>query len=632
MNKELQKLLLSKEEYVIEATLNKNLVGQLARNYDTGLLNILQSNESVKNHFFTETEGGLVFKLEVFLQFLNNKAFLPDSYTIYKQKIGLANKGEVDLLSQNKEVVLNWPYKDCVLEGGQNKEEVKRQEIFFNEILAPTEINRLLDNKVYVNFKMYDENGEHVLSEIPEESNLVIKGNNLLVLENLKSKFHDGIRLIYIDVPYFFNKTKEIDAFKYNSNFKMSTWLVFLKNRLQAARKLLKDNGSIWIHVGENGMHALKLMADEIFGADHFVGTIPRKTRNGKSDVPFNMSQDFDWILVYTRGDEGDEIVGRQVERKYIETPDFPGRPWRTADLTKQTTIQQRPNSDFTMINPKTGKEYPVNPKRSWAVAKDTFLEWYDKGGIGFPDDYEFMNGNRPFRRVFKDEDDAKAKASAVYSDFLMKLVDGETLNKQGNDEIDELFGRDGFDYAKPEKLMMEIIKIASNEGDYVLDFFSGSGTTAAVAHKLGRKYIAIEQMDYISTVIVPRLQKVIEGEQGGVSAEVDWQGGGSFVYCEIKNDAQDFVNRIDEAETTKRLVELFELAKKSSFISYRVDPKKLKASEFEKLTFAEQKQLLREIIDNNNLYVNYSDIDDTSYGISDEDKALNRQFYGDGE
>src|SRR5699024_11361356 len=126
--------------------------------------------------------------------------------------------------------------------------------------------------------------------------------------------------------PYYFQDLKEYDAFKYNSNFKLSTWLVFLKNRLQIAKKLLADDGSVWVHVGEEGMHYLKILMDDIFGAGKFVGTIPRKTREGKNDVPFNFSQDFDFILVYTRGNKSDAILNRKINRKYIETPDFPGR------------------------------------------------------------------------------------------------------------------------------------------------------------------------------------------------------------------------------------------------------------------------------------------------------------------
>ena len=631
MKAELSNLLMNVEEFVVNGALNKNKLSELARKYDSRLLNLLMKEENVRNHFFTTLEDGvLVFKKDVFLQFLNNKEFLPDSYTAYKTKIGLGNDNG-DYLSENNDVVLNFPYKDCILEGGQTKEDAKRQELFFNKSLAPNEINRLLDNKVLTNFKRYDKDGEHEVENIEDTDNLIIKGNNLIALHSIKKRYAGKVKLIYIDVPYYFKKNIG-DSFKYNSNFKMSTWLVFLKNRLEVAKELLHEQGSIWIHTGEDGMHYLKVLCDSIFGKDKFIGTLPRKIRDGKSDVPFNFSQDFDWILVYTKAAENQAIVGRKIERKYYTTPDFPNRPWRTADLTKQTTIKERPNSDFMMINPKTGRQYPVNPKRSWAVSKSTFEDWYQKGGIGFPDDYEFMKGDKPFRRVFKDEDIKNNKLSYVSSDILVKnfvynlLVN--TKNKVGNVEITELFTRDDFSYAKPEKLIETILNVTTAEGDIILDFFMGSGTTQAVAHKMNRQYIGIEQMDYIETVSVERLKKVIAGEQGGISKDVEWQGGGSFVYCELKNDAQDFLNKVENALSSEELVELLEKVKKSSFLSYRVDAKKLHKEEFNNLSLFEQKQLLVELIDQNNLYVNYSDINDVDNNISEKEKQLNTIFY----
>ena len=154
----------------------------------------------------------------------------------------------------------------------------------------------------------------------------------------------------------------------------MSSWLVFMKERLLMAKRLLKKGGTIWISIGEDGMHYLKVLSDDIFGAEHFVGTIPRRTRSGKSDVPFNFSQDFDWILAYTNIADDEKVVGRKVERKYFETPDYPGEPWRLADLTSQQPASKRPNSYFTMIDPKTGKEYPASEKRTWAAVSYTHL------------------------------------------------------------------------------------------------------------------------------------------------------------------------------------------------------------------------------------------------------------------
>lgn len=200
MKKELEKLLLQHEGFLVEGILNKNKLSELARKYDEKLLNILMKEEKIKNHFFSKLEEGiLVFKKDVFLQFLNNKEFLPDSFTAYKTKIGLGNK-DGSLLSENHDIVLNFPYKDCILEGGQTKEDAKRDEIFFNETLAPSEITRLLDEKVFTNFKRYDKEGEQEVREIKDNDNLIIKGNNLVVLHNLKKRYAGKVKCIYIEI------------------------------------------------------------------------------------------------------------------------------------------------------------------------------------------------------------------------------------------------------------------------------------------------------------------------------------------------------------------------------------------------------------------------------------------------
>lgn len=197
MKKELENLLSQHEEFLVEGVLNKNKLSELARKYDAKLLNVLMREEKIKNHFFSELEEGiLVFRKDVFLQFLNNKEFLPDSFTAYKTKIGLGNN-DGSLLSENHDIVLNFPYKDCILEGGQTKEDAKRDEIFFNETLAPLEITRLLDDKALTNFKRYDKNGVHGVKELKENDNLIIKGNNLVVLHSLKKKYAGKVKCIY---------------------------------------------------------------------------------------------------------------------------------------------------------------------------------------------------------------------------------------------------------------------------------------------------------------------------------------------------------------------------------------------------------------------------------------------------
>ncbi|MDU2583616.1 MAG: site-specific DNA-methyltransferase, partial [Anaerococcus hydrogenalis] len=445
-------------------------------------------------------------------------------------------------------------------------------------------------------------------------------------------KYKGQIQMIYIDVPYYFNDTKEYDAFKYNSNFSFSTWLTFIKNRVELARELLTESGTLWFHVGEDGMHYVKTILDEIFGKEKFVGTMPRKTREGKNDVSFNFSQDFDFILIYTMGNKDDSVIRRKIQRSYIETDDFPGRPWRRGDIRQQKNYQERPNSYFDMVNPKTGKVYPVNKNSVWRVTKDTFDDWYKKGYIGFPDDYEFMTGEIPFRRSFKDEDEIRdlENGSSVFSDYILKEFVEQLMGK-GKTAKKDIVNNEDFKYAKPESLLKSIIEISTKEDDIILDFFLGSGTTAAVSHKMRRHYIGIEQMNYINDLTIERLKKVIEGEQGGISKSVNWQGGGSFVYCELLEDNESLVNELEKAENTDQVKIVLNKAIDNGKLIPSILPSDLKVNEddFDKLSLDDQKNLVMELLNKNQLYVNLSDIDDEDYKVSEADKAFTRSFYG---
>lgn len=631
---ELEQLLRMNSRYCMDdGRLLKNQIVEDALSIQPLLVKELLGNEKMKKVFFTDVEGVMVFDKIKFQRFVSDTQFLGGSYTMFKNKIGLANENG-RFVSESREVVLSWPYKDCMLEGGQTKEDAKRNEVFWNETLAPDEVNRLTEPKVFSNFKRYDKEGEHQVDHLSDNDNLIIKGNNLLALHSLKKKYAGQVKLIYIDPPYYFRKKLSTDTFKYNSNFHLSTWLTFMRDRLECAKHLLAPSGTIWIHMGDEGMHYLKLVADQVFGINHFIGTLPRRTRNGKSDVPFNFSQDFDWLLVYTNVEESQAVMGRAVERKYYTTEDYPGKPWRLADLTKQTTSKERENSFFTMVDPKTGKEYPPSEKRTWCITKETFDSHYKRGYIVFPDDYDFLKITKPYSRKFKYEDEANGKLSSIISDcqiqqFLKSLL-YDCKNEIGNNEINDLFGRDEFDYAKPENLIKIIMEAVTNEGDLVMDFFSGSGTTVAVAHKLGRKYIGCEQIDHQIELTVNRLNEVICGEQGGVSKSIGWQGGGSFVYCELSKANGKFADEIENAETTGQLMDIWNRMKATDYLNYKVDVKEVDANvaDFEGLNLDDQKRFLIECLDKNLLYVPLSDIDSNEYGVTDEDKRLTREFY----
>ena len=642
MKKELEQLLMGQPEYLIDGKLNKNRLSELARKYDAKLLSLLMSNSLVKEQFFVtivvNSEQTYVFQLEKFLQFLNNKEFLPDSFTAYKTKIGLATP-DGRYLSENHDVVLNFPYKDCVLEGGQTKDDAKRQEVFFNETLAPTEINRLLDKKVLTNFKRYDSDGEHEVDELKDTDNLIIKGNNLIALHSLKKRFAGKVKLIYLDPPY----NTGSDSFGYNDNFTRSTWLTFMKNRLEVAKELLVDDGLIFIHidvsransnniVGTGMQPYMHILLDEVFEAKNYIATLHWKKKKQPSFLS-RVAGVMETIIVFAKNEqkikklsiEGSSDLTKRVDNasnKPSKRTISAGILYQGNDIDtiikagtyKNRTMETTFLDDVIIHNRRTQNSVEVIAQ--WRTSQENIENYVTQ-------DLLYITASNTFRRYATESEKGKPKA---ITDLLLDW--GQ--NQDATDEMKKLFDNKIFSTPKPEKLLENIIKSHTKESDIVLDFFMGSATTQAVAHKMNRQYIGIEQMDYIKTVSVERLKKVIDGEQGGISKNVNWHGGGSFVYAELKNDAQDFKDAIVEATSTEQLLELFEIAKKSSFLSYRIDPKKLKSEEFKELSFAEQKQLLAEIIDKNNLYVNYADIDDVDYHISEHDKKLNRQFYGE--
>ena len=600
---------------------------------DHNLIRLLLSDPEIKSTFFDEIEGHWVFNHNTFIDYINEKNFLANSYTQFRNKIGLNVDGK--FLPERGEVSLVWPYKDCVLEGGQTKEEEKRKEIFFNETLAQDEINRMFDPKVLTNWKRHTTEGEQDVTDILRDENdtirenLIIKGNNLIALHTLKQQFRGQVKLIYIDPPY----NTGSDSFGYNDSFNHSSWLTFMRNRLEVARDFLKDDGIILIHIDDQEMHYLKLVADEIFGRDNFIATVPRKTRSGKSDVPYKLSQDFDWMLMYTKGaSKKDNLFQRDVSRRYYKTSDFPNNEWRLSDLTTQRTIHERPNSNFTLVNPRNGEGFPVNPNRCWGITKDSVDEYLKHKKIVFPGDYDFLNIKRPAMRVFKSED--IGKAAYVSSDFLNQVMDEllkNMVNRKGTDEIVEIFGRKAFSYPKNELLMKRIIEYTTKETDIVLDFHLGSGTTAAVAHKMGRQYIGIEQMDYAETLLVERLNEVIAGEQGGISKSVKWQGGGDFIYCELMQYNQTYMDKIQVAQSSEALVALWRDIAENSFLNWYVNAEFPEEAVNDLIAIGDleaQKHLLAELLDKNQLYVNLSEIEDADFDVSEADKLLNGVLY----
>ncbi len=634
---DLKNLLQKDERLVSNGELLKNKTIELALKMDKGLIELLLSDKQMKEVFFTEVGKATIFDKDKFIKFISNKSFLPDSYTAFKNKIGLTENDEY--ISKKKEVVLSWPYKDCVLEGGMTKEDQKRNEIFWNETLAPDEISRLLEPKVFTNAKRIDKKGEHKSEKFKTDKNgdikdnLIIKGNNLLALHSLKKRFAGKVKLIYIDPPYNTGN----DSFKYNDSFNHSTWLTFMKNRLEVAKVLLRNDGVIFISIDDNEQAYLKVLCDQIF-ENNFVASIATITNPAGRDYG-GIAKTNDYLLLYTKK-EDTELNWVNVEKEFPyrdEKGEFELRELRNRNI--RFNIGNRPNLFYPFyLNPKNQDEndfYEISlenkkgwievlPKKSQNI--QTVWRWgKERAGKFLNTEIVGKKSNDGNYRIMEKYREKKQMARSVWAEK-------EIRNEMGTLHIKRLFGEKVFDYPKSEFLLKKIIEIGSNEGDFVLDFFSGSGSFGAVAHKMGRQYILIEQMENHIRISRQRLKKVIAGEQinGGISKSVHWEGGGDFVYLELMKWNENFVEKIQKAKTKEELRKLWETMKEKAFLSYKVDVKTIdeNAKDFKDLSIEDQKRFLLECLDENHLYVNYSEIDDEEYGVSEKDKRLNKEFY----
>ena len=572
---------------------NKNLKINVIKDYaDNGnakLLEPLLKNPQTKKAFFTPILDSFVFNTAKFKEFLEYSSAC-NSYSKYLgQKIGLY-MGDSSLLDRN-EVVLNFPFKDCVLEGGQRKEDgldtyyeynekkgeyeekqSKRREVFYNEVLAQDEIDSLFSPKAFCNAKRYEKsshselvsestctklnrdaelNKKRGLSEDTITDNLIIKGNNLLALHSLKKEFAGKVKLIYIDPPY----NTGSDTFSYNDSFNRSSWLTFMKNRLEVARELLSPDGAIYVQLDYHQVHYAKILLDNIFGENNFQREIIWRIGwlSGYKTIDNNWIRNHDTILFYSKNTDS-----LSFNKYYIQ------------------------KSDFKSIADSKAEQYPIE---------------------------DVWNGN--------EYDDLNSIAIVSFS--------GETVSKMLN-KNDEVKGQ------KSEKLIERIIRAHTSEKDIVLDFFGGTGTTAAVALKMNRQFIICEQIDKHVDISLRRLQKVEEGEQSGISKRNNWQGGGSFVYLELAKKNETALEQISACKSIEELTELFDELCSKYFLHYNVRVKEfrkeIESERFRQLSMNQQKEMFSRMLDLNQLYVNTDDRHDKNTGLTEDDIAITENFY----
>ncbi|WP_120905227.1 site-specific DNA-methyltransferase [Helicobacter pylori] len=561
---------------LLDALINrftKERLVTLILQHDEKLLTFILEHENAndyKNAFFKMIANSLVFNQKALLECLEIKE-LEKSFTRFKNKIGLYSQG--GLIKSSELVVLNFPFKDNVLLGNAKDNSTKPKECFYHEILHKKEIDTLLCKKALCRFEMHGE-GDLQSALKDKNTNYLIKGNNLIALHSLKKKFAKQVKCIYIDPPYNTGN----DSFNYNDNFNHSSWLVFMKNRLEAAREFLSDDGSIYINLDYNEVHYCKVLMDEIFKRENFRSEIIWRMGflSGYKTAAKKYIRNHDTILFYSKSDN------YLFNKTYIENKDFLQLLTKNEvqNAFKKFSFPQEKVDDFlTFINHENrGEKYPL---------EDTW------------------NSNK------------WDKLNSIAIDSSVSRVD-ETI------VIDD----ENFKGQKPESLIQRILEVSTNENDLVLDFFAGSGTTCAVVHKMKRRYIGIEQMDYIETITKERLKKVIEGEQGGISKKCDFKGGGSFVYAELKEVNLEIKKQILNANSKSECLKIFNDLNER-FLK-RADGKidEIDSEEFQNLDLNEQKRIYCASLDSNEDYLNLGDIDEDAWGIDGITKKYNEIFY----
>ena len=675
----LEEILKQSNSFDVGGSFSKNKVLEKSIQEDPELISLIHSNEVLKETFFYKIDGFTIFKRDLFNQYLFSKEFLPGNFTRFKNKIGLVHGDEFIL--NRKLTQLAWPYKDCTLIGGaEDPEDKKNQsELMLNNFISNEEVTRLDEPKAFTNAYRIDQSGKSTPSDVDtSKDNFVIRGNNYVALNSLIPQFSGSVKLIYIDPPY---NTKN-DSFRYNDSFTHSTWLTFMKNRLEVAKELLSEDGSIFVHIDDNEEGYLKVLMDEIFGRQNFVNTISVKMKSiagasgGGQDKKFQKNveyiqvyaKNYDLLKQFNFSDANDlipleeyyanlnrasysRILIDEGKLKFVgETITGGGTAIKIYERegAKTSTIKQQMKNEG-LTRPQILEKYydkifddamPQSNIRGVVLEKISDLGLETKSGKFYSIEYipkSGKNANQLYQQFYHGP---KLRLLTWLSDVSVKKGLGLFYVQQSGTSWDmtrhlnNVAKEGGVKLAngkKPEYLLQKIILMATNRGDLVLDYHLGSGTTAAVAHKCGRRYIGVEQLDYGKNDPTVRLQNVINGDKTGISNDQNWQGGGSFVYMELAKLNQTFIDRLHEVSDEKGISSLVPDILANSRLSFNIrELEHFKSDEFNALSLDEKKKLLLGCLDKNHLYIPRAECEDKDYALDDDSLSVNKMFYGE--
>lgn len=627
---EIKQVLNQFPEYWEDDSLLKHKVIDDLRNYKNELIEKLLSNETIKNTYSLQLDNATIFKIEDFISMLRFKNYWENSYTRYSNEIGLTSDDKY--LKYNTDVVIDFPHKDCVLEGGMTKEDIGKNEIYYHKILAKEEIDTLLSPKVFTNVKKYDQNGEQEITEYRDTENLIIKGNNLIALHSLKEKFAGKVKLIYIDPPY--NTPSAANTFSYNNSFNHSTWLTFMKNRIEIAKELLTEDGIFVVSIDDNELFYLGVLMDEIFGRDNRLGVISVVHNPGgrQDEIFFPTAHE---NMIYYALDKNNAVINnlppsKEKLKEYKYSDEF-GRYKlrgfrRSGNNSKRV---DRPKLYYPIyVDEKTGtisldkfpnaiELLPIDEngiERCWRWGKETFLEKKDK--------YIEIKRTKNGLDLYVKERESDYKGEKPKTIWNKSEYTGQTATS----DLKKIFNDTVFSYPKSVHLMKDVISITTSKNDIILDFFGGSGTTAQAVLELNaqdggnRKFILCEQMDYVENVTVERIKKVIK-----LKKLKD-----SFIFAEIYKLNQRYVDQILNTNSNEEIQNIIDDIKESAFLDFKINIDKItnKNSGFASLTLEEKKSVLIQVLDANQLYLSFSEMDDEQYGIPEPVKQFNHSFY----
>lgn len=566
--------------------------------------------------------------------------------TRHSNKIGLFDTDNQTFINQTWDVVLSFPFKDCILEGWMSNEDLWREEKFFHETIDRTEIDTLRDPKVFTGFEKIDKNGIHKIQNPDDleffnqdgelKENLLIKWNNLIALYSLRQKLAWKIKLIYIDPPYNTGN----DGFRYNDSFNHSTWLVFMRNRLEAARDLLSEDWVIFVQCDDNEQAYLKVLMDEVFGREKFVTTLIWHKKTQPSFLSKEVASVKEFILFFKKWNEKiqtywwetdpDKLVeliniSNQNTERYFASDSVLFSDSSFTWIIKKWIYGNHPLEievldDLKITDGKPAANFTLKGKFKWSQEKMNESFW-----LG--DIYHFKSTKSLRPTIERASKETNVKPIL---DLLSKKINDEIpTNTDGSNELAKIFSSKlVFSNPKPVSLIEYLIKSICyfDKDAIILDFHSGSWTTWHAVLSLNskdsgnRKFILIEQMNYIEDIAKVRLQKVIESECKDES----------FIYMELKAYNIEFINKIEQSRTKDDLHKVYVEMATNAFLQFWFDRKDFERDEnYKALPLEEQKIKLRELLDMNQLYLNYGDMNDTRHQVTHIEKSLTEKFYG---